>query len=425
MSPMRLAKQPPIFGATTKNFSHWKKTMINYLNILEVWPVVVSGYTPKYSTTEENKDETYDSKCNKKHNNLAINAIFNAVSESVALIFGDTTSAKDMWNALINRYEGNTQIKRTKITGLETKLETFKVEDGESIEDMYNRLMLIQNEFIELGEPLSNDKIVGKLLRVMLRKPRWEGLVSALEAIQGTHTSFTPDELYAHFRSFEEKLIQSGELKHESKSKTMAFPAQNRNHPSSSNNRLSNDQFINKIDHESSKNALLLSKMFQGMLDFERKYNKEREEKNKRVMCFACHREGHTIQTCFKLFPHMKSSDGDGQQDRKPRQKYDGYKNKKKAQAMKALLSDESEVEESDTESENEQEINLALMAILDESPPQPSIDVNSIISSKNITDQTTINILLDIARSKNIKLDENESKASTSSTNEVAISSR
>ena len=202
---------------------HWKKAMQNYLKILEIWDIVEKGYTPTFSTivategTNDIKIETPDSKQLKKDNDLAVNAIYNLVSESVCSLFGSATSAKEMWDALVNRYEGNTQIKRTKVTGLEAKFENFKVEDGESIEDMYNRLMHIQNEFTELGEPLSNNKIVGKLLRVMLMRERWSGLVSALEAIQGTHDSFTPDDLYAHFRSFEEKLRQSGELKQPSK----------------------------------------------------------------------------------------------------------------------------------------------------------------------------------------------------------------
>jgi gag-polypeptide of LTR copia-type len=53
------------------------------------------------------------------------------------------TSARDMWLALLNRFEGNTQIKRTKIMGLETKFENFKMEDHELIEEMYNRLLSI------------------------------------------------------------------------------------------------------------------------------------------------------------------------------------------------------------------------------------------------------------------------------------------
>ena len=151
MAPYRSVKEPLIFGSTTKNFMHWKKAMINYLNILEIWDVVENGYTPTYTTivaTESTSNiiiETIDSKTTKKENDLAVNAIFNLVHESVFSLFGSTTSAKEMWDALVNRYEGNTQIKRTKITGLEAKFETFKVEDGESIEDMYNRLMHIQN----------------------------------------------------------------------------------------------------------------------------------------------------------------------------------------------------------------------------------------------------------------------------------------
>ena len=58
------------------------------------------------------------------------------------------------------------------LTGLETKFENFSVENGGSIEDTYNRFLQIQNEFIELGQPLSNNKIVGKLLRTMRRKPK-------------------------------------------------------------------------------------------------------------------------------------------------------------------------------------------------------------------------------------------------------------
>ncbi|KAF3320262.1 gag-polypeptide of LTR copia-type [Carex littledalei] len=144
--------------------------MINYLNILDLWSVIEKAYEPEYANSvgNEAKVEVHASTERKKLNNLAINAIYNAVSESVALLFGNTTNAKEMWDTLIDRYEGNTQIKRTKIAGLDTKFETFKIENGENVEDMYNRLMHIQNEFIELGEPLSNDKIVGKLLRVML-----------------------------------------------------------------------------------------------------------------------------------------------------------------------------------------------------------------------------------------------------------------
>ena len=369
--------------------------MTNYLDLIEVWEAVRDGYTPKYNA--DGTTLTTESQLLKGTNNNAVNAILNSVSEQVAMIFTDTTSAKAMWNALINRYEGNTQIKRTKINGLETQFENFRVHDHESMEEIYSRLMEIQNQFCELGEPLTNNKLVGKLLRAMMKRPRWESMVSALEAIQGTRDTFTLDELYTQLRCFEEKLKQAGEQK--SEPKALALPAHNIKHFNPSSSQPNRETLIQRLDHEVSKDALLLSKMFQGMLDFEKKYNKEREEREKKVVCFMCQREGHTIQSCFKLFPHLKSNDED-KLERKGRFKRDFNKGKKKAKALNAMWSDDSDEsnnEKSDSESDHGK-TNLALMAIDD---IEESIDIDSIIASKNITDPITLSVLKSMAISR------------------------
>jgi hypothetical protein len=81
---------------------------------------------------------------------------------------------------------------------------------------------LFKMSFSDLGEALMNNKVIGKILRVMLRRSRWEALVSALEAMQGTNNAFTSDELYTHLRCFEEKLKQAGDYYVEPKQ--VAFP---------------------------------------------------------------------------------------------------------------------------------------------------------------------------------------------------------
>jgi hypothetical protein len=55
---------------------------------------------------------------------------------------------------------------------LESEFEIFYIQEGESIENMYSRLMHILNEFDEVGEFSSNSKIVGKIFRAMMRRPR-------------------------------------------------------------------------------------------------------------------------------------------------------------------------------------------------------------------------------------------------------------
>jgi flagellar biosynthesis chaperone FliJ len=94
--------------------------------------------------------------------------------------------------------------------------------------------------------------------------------VSALEAMQETNDVFTSDELYTHLRCFEEKLKQAENYHIEPKQ--VVFSAQSNVkyfHPLTSR-----ENFIQSLDHEVSKDAMLLSKMFQGMLNFEKKFNK-------------------------------------------------------------------------------------------------------------------------------------------------------
>ena len=113
MASKRFVKVPKIFSQTTKHFSHWKMLMINYFNILEVWDIVEKGYEPKYDKTTNQL--TIESKLEEEENLYVENAILSSVSESVAIMFGNMTNAHDMWKALINRYEGNTQIKMLEV----------------------------------------------------------------------------------------------------------------------------------------------------------------------------------------------------------------------------------------------------------------------------------------------------------------------
>jgi gag-polypeptide of LTR copia-type len=96
--------------------------------------------------------------------------------------------------------------------GLESEFENFCIQEGESIENMYSRLIHILNEFDEVGESLSNSKIVGKIFRAMMRRQRWDSMISTLEAMQGSFGEFTYEEVFTHLLYFEEKLRQNEKL---------------------------------------------------------------------------------------------------------------------------------------------------------------------------------------------------------------------
>jgi hypothetical protein len=99
--------------------------MVNYLNILGLWDVVQYGYIPHYDPS--NPTLTQKMKELKSQNDYAINVILNSVSERIVILFGTTKIASEMWEILLNRFEGNSQVKRTKLIGLESEFEIFYI----------------------------------------------------------------------------------------------------------------------------------------------------------------------------------------------------------------------------------------------------------------------------------------------------------
>jgi hypothetical protein len=62
--------------------------------------------------------------------------------------------------ALIRKYERNDTLKKAKEERLQSMFESFRIDEHESIEDMYTRFTILINEFIDVGDHLPTNKIV-------------------------------------------------------------------------------------------------------------------------------------------------------------------------------------------------------------------------------------------------------------------------
>ncbi|KAJ3686570.1 hypothetical protein LUZ61_015734 [Rhynchospora tenuis] len=346
--------------------------MVVYLRLIELWDIVEKGYTPKLVDGVE----TNDSKLEKTKNDNAVNVLLNSVHESVSPIFGSSSIAHDMWVSLLNRYEGNSLIKNSRQYEMESKLDKFRIKENEPIEEMYTRFIQLLDEFTNIGETPSNNRIIGVLLRSVETRPGFDNLVSNLETQQRSHNNLTPEIIYTHLRCVEEKLKQQGKLKYDGKSIALSAsddkesPSKNRhNDHHQGRNRNSNDKLKGIIDLDEDKQGAILSKMFRAIMIFEGKFNKDRLENEERALCFVCQKEGHTMYSCFKLFPHLKRDKEDGgkrRSDSRYKSKKGHFKSKRKNEkAMQATWdndSDSSSSGQSDSESEFDFD-NLALVA--------------------------------------------------------------
>jgi hypothetical protein len=175
-------------------------------------------------------------------------------------------------------------------------------------------------------------------------------------------------KLFTHLICFEEKLRQNGELT----PKLTEIALQAQKSPSS--------YYSSKTSSSSSSmNDQVITKMLERMLNLEKEHNIEREEKGMMCIYFACHNEGHTTHNCSLVFPQKK---------------------KQNFERIGAMLATSNHVERKNDE---RNPLNLALIAEVEES--SLVVDVDKIVARKNITDLCILEILHDIAISKNMKM--------------------
>jgi hypothetical protein len=121
-------------------------------------------------------------------------------------------------------------------------------------------------------------------------------------------------------------------------------------------------------------------KIFERILNLEKEHNEEQDEKGMTCICFSCHKEGHTTHDCSLIFPNKK---------------------KQNFERISVMLASSNHVKRNKDERNL---LNLALIMQVEES--SSVVDVDEIVAKNNITDLCTLEILHDIAISKNMKMD-------------------
>ena len=112
-------------------------------------------------------------------NSRALNALFSAVTNEEFKKISSTETAKEAWTILQTTYKGTKAVKDSKIQRLTTSFEEIKMEEDESFDEFYAKLKDIVNSTFNLGETISEPKIVRKVLRSLLG--RFHAKITAIE----------------------------------------------------------------------------------------------------------------------------------------------------------------------------------------------------------------------------------------------------
>jgi hypothetical protein len=130
----------------------------------------------------------------------ALNALFNGVDKNMFRLIKQCTVAKDAWEILKTAHEGTIKVKSAKFQLLTTKFENLRMLEDESIQDYHLNILDIANSFESLGEKISDEKLVRKILRSLPK--RFDMKVTAIEEAQDI-SSLKVDELIRSLQNFE------------------------------------------------------------------------------------------------------------------------------------------------------------------------------------------------------------------------------
>jgi hypothetical protein len=125
----------------------------------DVWDVVDIGYVK--SVVLANKDDKLEFSFNAK----AMNAILSGLAEAEFVKFMHLGTAKEMWDKLINNYEGNEKVKDAKLQTYRMQFEQMKMKEDETIGKYLLRVEEMVNAMKELGETIEEPSLVQKILR--------------------------------------------------------------------------------------------------------------------------------------------------------------------------------------------------------------------------------------------------------------------
>ena len=152
-------------------------------------------------------------------NSRALNALFSAViNEEFKKIFS-TETAKEAWTILQTTYEGTKAVKDSKLQSFTTSFEKIKMEEDELFDEFYVKLKDMVNSAFNLGETISEPKIVRKALRSLLE--RFHAKITTIEELKDID-KIPLIELVGNLQTYELGLTRIGKS---SKSKSMALKA--------------------------------------------------------------------------------------------------------------------------------------------------------------------------------------------------------
>ncbi|KAI3789477.1 hypothetical protein L2E82_02274 [Cichorium intybus] len=164
----------------------------------DLWDLVENN------TTEGNQDEM--SKEIQKKDAKALFFIQQAVDESIFSRIAAAKTAHEAWSILKIEYQGSAKVITVKLQSLRRDFETANMKSQETVQEYLARISCIVGQMRSYGEKITDESIVGKILRSL--SPKYDHVVAAIEESKDLST-YSVDELMGSLQTHEVRINRS------------------------------------------------------------------------------------------------------------------------------------------------------------------------------------------------------------------------
>ncbi|CAL1358450.1 unnamed protein product [Linum trigynum] len=192
--------RPPRFEGV--NYGYWKNRMELFVGSTDpkLWARVIKGPYELKEDQEKWIDEDFEKF---QQNCKATNIMYCALGPEEYHKVSDCKTAKEIWDKLQVTYEGTSQVKNSRINSLKQQFELFKMEEGETIRQMYERFTNTVNSLENLVKSYESVDLVRKILCSL--PEQWTPKVTAIEEAKNLET-LPIYELIGSLATHEDKL---------------------------------------------------------------------------------------------------------------------------------------------------------------------------------------------------------------------------
>ncbi|XP_042006030.1 uncharacterized protein LOC121754790 [Salvia splendens] len=177
--------------------------MRTYFMSQSLWDIVDKGYTiPEDLSALSTTDRAKFNKEMEK-DNLALYSLQMAMAESIFPRISGAQTSKEAWDILKEEYHGSEKVRHLKLQTLRRDLENMTMKESETLKDYYTRLREIVNQLKAYGEPITDTRVVEKILITLPGK--FDPIVTTTEETKDL-SKLSVTELIGSLEAYEKRL---------------------------------------------------------------------------------------------------------------------------------------------------------------------------------------------------------------------------